>query len=280
MSAQGFGYWLQWQVGLCAVIIAGPAILALKYVNNSKQEPLNSVDLWKTCWKSVDPIWLLFYRACAFLCLAKMLYDFFAIFPIFTLVFYTQWTFILVTLYFGLGTIISAHGCFVARTELKGKPKSKTQQKAGFFGNLMQIMYLTGAGASMLTDIVFWCLILPFLTSMEFEMTLLIGAMHAVNAGFLIVDTALNRQPFPSLGFAYFVLFGALYIIFQWTIHAFGVDWWPYPFLELNTPWAPVCYFGLALVHIPCYWVYTLIVKAKGSILPTLFPRAFVRLHS
>lgn len=90
MSAQGFGYWLQWQVGLCAVIIAGPAILALKYVNNSKQEPLNSVDLWKTCWKSVDPIWLLFYRACAFLCLAKMLYDFFAIFPMFTLVFYTQ----------------------------------------------------------------------------------------------------------------------------------------------------------------------------------------------
>lgn len=90
MSAQGFGYWLQWQVGLCAVIIAGPSLVALKYVNNSKQEPLNSVDLWKTCWKSVDPIWLLFYRACAFLCLTKMLYDFFAIFPMFTLVFYTQ----------------------------------------------------------------------------------------------------------------------------------------------------------------------------------------------
>lgn len=90
MSAQGLGYWLQWQVGLCAVIIAGPSILALKYVRNSKQEPLNSVDLWSTCWKSVDPIWLLFYRAFAFLCMAKMLYDFLALFPVFTLVFYTQ----------------------------------------------------------------------------------------------------------------------------------------------------------------------------------------------
>ncbi|KAL6225645.1 hypothetical protein ACLB2K_004494 [Fragaria x ananassa] len=81
-------------------------------------------------------------------------------------------------------------------------------------------------------------------------------------------------------GFAYFVLFSCLYITFQWTIHALGVDWWPYPFLELNTPWAPVCYFGLALVHIPCYWIYTLVVKAKCSIFTRLFPRAFVRLHS
>lgn len=95
---------------------------------------------------------------------------------------------------------------------------------------------------------------------------------------------------------------------------------WPYPFLELNTPWAPVwyvvhqlwyvsahfnhlqlpinkerikiltlnfilrihscSYFGLALVHIPCYWIYTLVVKAKCSIFTRLFPRAFVRLHS
>ncbi|CAN6706210.1 unnamed protein product [Malus baccata var. baccata] len=284
------GYWLQWQVLVCALIIAAPAIVALKFAWKGKPEPpLKSVELWGTCWRTLDPLWLLFYRAFAFVLMAKLLFDMTSQFGLFTLVFYTQWTFALVMLYFGLGTIISAHGCWVGRSsyrddQIKGKVKPKSnqarnaiQQRAGFFGNLMLIMYQTCAGAVMLTDIVFWCLILPFLTSMEFQLTFLIGAIHALNAVFLIVDTALNRLPFSKLGFAYFALFGVLYISFQWLIHAFGVKWWPYPFLELNTPLAPLWYFGLAVWHIPCYWIYSLIINSKVSILPRLFPRSFLR---
>ncbi|XP_068303609.1 uncharacterized protein [Pyrus communis] len=284
------GYWLQWQVLVCALIIAAPATVALKFAWKGKPEPpLKSVELWGTCWRTLDPLWLLFYRAFAFVVMAKMLFDMTSQFGLFTLVFYTQWTFALVILYFGLGTIISAHGCWVGRSsyrddQIKGKVKPKSnqarnaiQQRAGFFGNLMLIMYQTCAGAVMLTDIVFWCLILPFLTSMEFQLTFLIGAIHALNAVFLIVDTALNRLPFSKLGFAYFALFGVLYISFQWLIHAFGVKWWPYPFLELNTPLAPLWYFGLAVWHIPCYWIYSLIISSKFSLLPRLFPRSFLR---
>ncbi|KAM2527961.1 hypothetical protein TB1_025156 [Malus domestica] len=284
------GYWLQWQVLVCALIIAAPATVALKFAWKGKPEPpLKSVELWGTCWRTLDPLWLLFYRAFAFVLMAKLLFDMTSQFGLFTLVFYTQWTFALVMLYFGLGTIISAHGCWVGRSsyrddQIKGKVKPKSnqarnaiQQRAGFFGNLMLIIYQTCAGAVMLTDIVFWCLILPFLTSMEFQLTFLIGAIHALNAVFLIVDTALNRLPFSKLGFAYFALFGVLYISFQWLIHAFGVKWWPYPFLELNTPLAPLWYFGLAVWHIPCYWIYSLIINSKLSILPRLFPRSFLR---
>ncbi|KAM1601616.1 hypothetical protein ACFX13_026403 [Malus domestica] len=284
------GYWLQWQVLVCALIIAAPATVALKFAWKGKPEPpLKSVELWGTCWRTLDPLWLLFYRAFAFVLMAKLLFDMTSQFGLFTLVFYTQWTFALVMLYFGLGTIISAHGCWVGRSsytddQIKGKVKPKSnqarnaiQQRAGFFGNLMLIIYQTCAGAVMLTDIVFWCLILPFLTSMEFQLTFLIGAIHALNAVFLIVDTALNRLPFSKLGFAYFALFGVLYISFQWLIHAFGVKWWPYPFLELNTPLAPLWYFGLAVWHIPCYWIYSLIIDSKVSILPRLFPRSFLR---
>ncbi|KAM1189959.1 uncharacterized protein LOC126612016 isoform X1 [Malus sylvestris] len=284
------GYWLQWQVLVCALIIAAPATVALKFAWKGKPEPpLKSVELWGTCWRTLDPLWLLFYRAFAFVLMAKLLFDMTSQFGLFTLVFYTQWTFALVMLYFGLGTIISAHGCWVGRSsyrddQIKGKVKPKSnqarnaiQQRAGFFGNLMLIIYQTCAGAVMLTDIVFWCLILPFLTSMEFQLTFLIGAIHALNAVFLIVDTALNRLPFSKLGFAYFALFGVLYISFQWLIHAFGVKWWPYPFLELNTPLAPLWYFGLAVWHIPCYWIYSLIINSKVSILPRLFPRSFLR---
>ncbi|KAM1718398.1 hypothetical protein ACFX11_026112 [Malus domestica] len=284
------GYWLQWQVLVCALIIAAPATVALKFAWKGKPEPpLKSVELWGTCWRTLDPLWLLFYRAFAFVLMAKLLFDMTSQFGLFTLVFYTQWTFALVMLYFGLGTIISAHGCWVGRSsyrddQIKGKVKPKSnqarnaiQQRAGFFGNLMLIIYQTCAGAVMLTDIVFWCLILPFLTSMEFQLTFLIGAIHALNAVFLIVDTALNRLPFSKLGFAYFALFGVIYISFQWLIHAFGIKWWPYPFLELNTPLAPLWYFGLAVWHIPCYWIYSLIINSKVSILPRLFPRSFLR---
>lgn len=52
---------------------------------------------------------------------------------------------------------------------------------------------------------------------------------------------------------------------------------WPYPFLELNTPLAPLWYLGLALWHIPCYWIYSLIINSKFAILPRLFPRSFLR---
>lgn len=51
---------------------------------------------------------------------------------------------------------------------------------------------------------------------------------------------------------------------------------WPYPFLELNTPWAPLWYFGMALVHIPCYGLYELLIKAKDQIFSRLFPQAFL----
>ncbi|KAF3965055.1 hypothetical protein CMV_010715, partial [Castanea mollissima] len=79
-------------------------------------------------------------------------------------------------------------------------------------------------------------------------------------------------------GFAYFVLWSCLYVTFQWVIHACGFHTqWPYPFLELNTPWAPIWYFSLALVHVLCYWIYVQIEKMKISVLPGLFPQAFVK---
>ncbi|KAD3068726.1 hypothetical protein E3N88_36606 [Mikania micrantha] len=101
-----------------------------------------------------------------------------------------------------LGTIISAHGCWKLFREhsisvpnqerdkfLKkdsspvedimvkdNEPSIKLQmqfnQEAGFWGNLMLNIYQTCAGAVVLTDIVFWCLLLPFQTGDDFKLTL------------------------------------------------------------------------------------------------------------
>ncbi|XP_023907506.2 uncharacterized protein LOC112019214 [Quercus suber] len=281
-------YWVQWQVPVCAFIIAAPAVLALRFVKKLKAQPLNYADLWTPCWKNFSPVWLLYYRAFAFVCLAWMLYEMVAFAGAFCFFFYTQWTFALVMVYFALGTIVSAYGCRLSSK----KPHSKNgdsaesvqreleeiQQKVGLWGYLMLITYQTCAGAVMLTDIVFWCILVPFLLGDQFSITLLIGGIHSLNAVFLILDTALNRLPLLWSGFAYFVLWSCLYVTFQWVIRACGFyKWWPYPFLELNTPWAPIWYFSLALVHVLCYWIYVQIEKMKISVLPRLFPQAFVR---
>ncbi|GAB4830628.1 hypothetical protein Ancab_020394 [Ancistrocladus abbreviatus] len=314
----GLEYWLQWQVPLCALIILLPVVIAVNIIKKSKKTTIDSLsrsDLWLPCWRRFSPTWLLIYRAFAFVCMACLLYQMVAFAGIFAFYFYTQWTFALVMVYFAVGTIISAQGCqmyskkptaeagemdkFLKNesedlkhsTNLSSMAKKNNtgslqkhynpdgnSEKPGFLGHFMHIVYQVSAGASVLTDIVFWCILVPMLSGKESEVTLLIGSIHSMNAVFLLIDSLLNSLPFEWLGFAYFVLWSALYIAFQWVLHACGFTWWPYPFLELSTPWAPVWYFGLALFHVPCYGLYLLVMTAKASssrLFPHAFPRSF-----
>ncbi|CAI0376646.1 unnamed protein product, partial [Linum tenue] len=133
----------------------------------------------------------------------------------------------------------------------------------------------TCAGAVILTDVVFWCLILPFESNQHFQLTM-VCKLQSTPYWFFLSQRCNMILPFPWFRIAYFVQWSCIYIVFQWVLHACGLSWWPYPFLELSTPWAPLWYFCLALVHVPCYGIYFLLVKAKYSILPKWFPAAFV----
>ncbi|KAH7864678.1 hypothetical protein Vadar_032528 [Vaccinium darrowii] len=284
------------------------------------QGHVSSTQLWTSCWRGLHPVYLLGLRLTAFLITSGFLaWDIIVDDPS-VLVYYTEWTFTLVIIYFGLGTIVSAHGCIVyysknppidingdseefitsnveegsiptsAATIFRAKETRGThiklqshhnqeaiQQRAGFWGYLMQASYQTCAGAVIITDLVFWCIILPFLPNVHLQLNLLMGSMHTLNAVFLLLDTAVNSLPFPWFRLAYFVLWSCCYVIFQWVIHACGYSMWPYPFLELSTPWAPLWYFCLAVVHIPCYGLYSLLIRAKISIFSRFFPQAFVK---
>ncbi|KAH1227127.1 hypothetical protein GmHk_10G027449 [Glycine max] len=333
-DTEGYKYWFRWQVPVCALILIVSIITASMQIVKAKAQPFYHNHLWLPCWRKLSPVWLFFSRAFAFLCLAHLHFDIIALDGAFPFYFYTQWTFTLVMIYFALGTIISAHGCWqyinkpplqngemaeflrrdleestnsIAYREKETKSSIRLQsqyiqeefnQRVGFWGYLMQITYqlrltneefpmsmhllgplYTSAGAIILTDIVFWCVIVPFLSISHFQLNMLMVSMHSLNAVFLLLDTALNNLPFPWFRLSYFVLWSCGYIIFQWVIHACGFTWWPYPFLELNTPWAPVWYLCLAVIHIPLYGMYSLIVKAKNTILPRFFPRAFLRTY-
>ncbi|GFP93608.1 hypothetical protein PHJA_001505200 [Phtheirospermum japonicum] len=262
-STEGLGYWLQWQVPVCALIFILPTAIAIRLLRKRTGDAVDPADLWAPCWRSLHPRWLLIYRAFSFLAMALFLYQTVADFGFFVFFFYTQWTFALVMVYFALATIVSIRGRVAKPIQnvekdkfLKKDSEEETiveQQQLGFLENLLQIVYQTCAGAVVLTDIVFWCLLLPFMSGENFQLTLIIGCMHSVNAVFLIIETALNRLPFTWFGIIYFVLWSGAYVVFQWVLHACCYTWWPYPFLDLSTPLAPLWYLGLALVHIPCY---------------------------
>ncbi|KAJ4968388.1 hypothetical protein NE237_015089 [Protea cynaroides] len=275
---------------------------------------LHSTQLWTTCWRRLHPAWLLALRMlCTALMVALLLCDV-GRYDASIFLYYTEWTFALVIVYFALGTVISAHGCWTCSkkpeyeesdhllkrnleecnkssttisfrsNKIKGTIKlqshqeqEETEQRAGFWGCLMGTIYQTCAGAVILTDLVFWFILVPFLSNEHFRLNLLMGCMHTLNVVFLLLDTALNRLSFPWFRLGYFVLWSCTYIIFQWVLHACGFTWWPYPFLELSTPWAPLWYFSLAVIHIPCYGIYALVVKAKSDVFSRFFPSAYIR---
>ncbi|XP_010533942.1 PREDICTED: uncharacterized protein LOC104809601 [Tarenaya hassleriana] len=316
-------YWLNWRVFLCALVLLFPltiaAILIWRYEGvkrrgrerrESQREPTGTVfedEAWNTCLKGIHPTWLLAYRVFAFVAMSALLIsnvvrDGGGIFY-----FYTEWTFTLVTLYFGYASSLSIYGCFFIHDKEDGRnmesytstdaaeqgvygltaideavniskasdtceevPLRKT---AGLWVYIFQVVFQTCAGAVVLTDIVFWLLLYPFTKGSK--LSFLAACMHSLNAVFLLGDTALNALRFPLFRIAYFVLWSVAFMMYQWIVHAFNNIWWPYQFLDLSSRYAPLWYLGVGVMHLPCYGLFALIFKLKNNLLQRLFPESY-----
>ncbi|XP_011086592.1 uncharacterized protein LOC105168273 isoform X1 [Sesamum indicum] len=305
-------YWLNWRFLLCAIwILVAMMIAALliwRYEGRSKPRYRQSGDeqeaagclyddeVWGTCSKSIHPIWMLAYRIVAFSVLLALLLADIIIHSGRKYYFYTQWTFTLVTLYFGLGSSLSIHGCLRYHREAEsrrhycvgpdadhgsyvplgenadlssmtgssnhhGEPNWRTAASA--WGYVFQIVFQMCAGAVALTDIVFWSIIYPSLITRNYRLTFLVLCMHSVNAVLLLGDAILNSLRFPFFRIAYFVLWTCIYVIFQWIIHAFVSMRWPYSFLDLSSPYAPLWYFAIGLLVFPCFGIFIIIFRVK-----------------
>ncbi|OWM71524.1 hypothetical protein CDL15_Pgr005711 [Punica granatum] len=72
-----------------------------------------------------------------------------------------------------------------------------------------------------------------------FQMTV---NVHTLNFALLLGDTALNCLRVPWYRISYFILWTSAFVIFQWVLHACFSVWWPYPFLDLSSPYSPLWY--------------------------------------
>lgn len=319
-------YWLNWRFLLCALWVLADMVFAAfliwKYEGRNRTNAattgnqreaagiLYKDEAWTPCVKGIHPAWLMAFRVFAFLLMLALITgntvaDGGGIF-----IYYTQWTFTLVTVYFGLASAFSIYGCWhyrdgsgykVANRNLDTErgtyvppsfgdtastsvmPKScdnhqehYVREIAGTWGYLFQILYQISAGAVVLTDVVFWLVLVPFfLAAVDYDLSFYVVSMHTVNA-VLLGDTILNCMRFPVFRISYFILWTCTYVIFQWIIHALIDFAWPYPFLDLSSSYAPLWYVCVGVLHIPCYGIIALIVKLKHFWLSRSFPDSYL----
>ncbi|KAI3501781.1 hypothetical protein L1887_29797 [Cichorium endivia] len=304
-------YWLNWRFFLCALwliiaLIAAAILIIIFEVFNKKPsrkkdnehdvEPIRILyedETWRTSLKKLHPVWLLVSRLIAFgvmlsIIIANLIHS-----GPNVLFFYTQWTFILVTFYFGLGSSLSIHGCYKYWNEIgdddnnnhvldpergtclhimpinpNNHKETHVRKTAGIWGYSFQIIFQICAGAVVLTDSVFWFIIYPiYLRPTGYTFNFFDVCLHSLNVILLLIDVILNRLRFPFFRLAYFALWTCIFVIFQWIVHACVSMWWPYPFLDLSSPHAPIWYLGVAFIHLPAYGFFALLVRGKQLLL-------------
>lgn len=303
------GYWLNWRVYLCVVPVLLSMVLAcltiwkressrnltFDYGENQQDSTLCGDEAWKPCLKDIHPVCLLAFRVISFSSLLASLIAKIHVSHGTIFYYYTQWTFTLVTIYFGCASMLSVYGCCmyrkststilndnIARIDAEQGPNVpllhqdatdiQKNQIAPVWSYIFQILFQISAGAVMLTDCVYWLIIFPFLTLRDYDLNFMTVNMHTLNLVLLFGDAALNCLRIPWSGMSFFVLWTGVYVIFQWIIHACVSIWWPYPFLDLSSLYAPLWYLVLALMHIPCYGFFMLILELKHYFLSKWFP--------
>lgn len=141
------------------------------------------------------------------------------------------------------------------------------QEDAGVEGYVTQCVFQTVLPAAFLTDLVYWGLLVPLFLPSNFRHSFIDINMHGVNLVLLTVEFCLNSLRFPWFRISYLILWSSMYCFLQWTLHSAGITrFWPYPFMNVDTPYAPAWYFSIIAFHGICYAICLLLALAKQSI--------------
>ncbi|CAK9858085.1 unnamed protein product [Sphagnum jensenii] len=283
MFVESFSLHSPWQIEIC-----GTPFITLLIIGVSWLE-----ELWMSCGGAVRPELLLLFRALAVAYLLPQLLYNIVKDGVSGYFFYTQWTFTLLILYFSLALRVSVdhfvnekfNRSLPARIEspdfgdeqvmldeddeVEGAGVRSILQngKDRIAGYVTQAVFQAVLPAVLLTDMVYWCLLVPFVLPKTTRHTFIDVNMHAVNALLLLTEFGLNSLRFPWFRIGYIILWSASYTYFQWILFTTGLSHkWPYPFMDVETPWAPAWYLFIIVFHGICFALCLLLALGKQSI--------------
>ncbi|KAF5730860.1 hypothetical protein HS088_TW19G00460 [Tripterygium wilfordii] len=193
-------YWLNWRFLLCGIwvviVIVFSSLIIWKNEDCGRKKGVSGEtkletertllyedETWRPCLKGIHPAWLLAFRVSSFFVLVVLLAIATVVDGSSIFYYYTQWTFILVTFYFGLGSLFSMYGCYQYHKRVGGDKVDNVEvdaeqgtsaapahrQAAGKWAYLFQIIFQMNAGAVLLTDCVFWFILVPLLEIKDYN---------------------------------------------------------------------------------------------------------------
>ncbi|GMF18411.1 unnamed protein product [Phytophthora lilii] len=121
--------------------------------------------------------------------------------------------------------------------------------------------------ASLLICVVVWTVLYPYAVKTGHPERILNGVsycQHGVNVLLLQIDFFASRHLVSRDALPLVMGWPALYAVFAWIVHGtVAKGFWPYPFLQLDTPWAPFWYGGLLAAHILALMLVMMLSKIK-----------------
>mmetsp|Transcript_25321 Transcript_25321/g.28166 ORF Transcript_25321/g.28166 Transcript_25321/m.28166 type:complete len:245 (-) Transcript_25321:91-825(-) len=163
--------------------------------------------------------------------------------------FFTVWNYIVLTIFFGIGSYLSMHRYFFSDDFLRQR------ETIGFVGKSFLVLFQVCCVMSLLVDSVTWIILYPTFKGTE-EEALLINFVsynqHGTNFICLLIEFALNLMPVYAVHVSFALYWGVLYACFALLYKVFGGDW-RYPFLDTKSPFAVAWYVGISL-FILAFW--------------------------
>lgn len=143
----------------------------------------------------------------------------------------------------------------------------ETQVEASVEGYVTQCVFQAVLPAAVLTDLIYWGFLVPVFLPPNWQHSFIDINKHAINLVILIIEFSLNSLRFPWFRVSYFILWSTAYVSFQWICHSAGiVHYWPYPFMNVDTPYAPAWYFFIIFCHGICFAICLLLAFCKQNV--------------
>lgn len=192
------------------------------------------------------------------------------------LLFYTSWNFIAQGVYFG---IAAARTLQVRRLQqgsrrgyapLLDETRSTGAATGSHHGWIrLELALDVCLATSILISVIVWTILYPYAVKMHYPEKFLNWvsySQHALNVVFLQVDFLSTRHAVSLRALPLLIAWPSVYSVFTWILHGtVAKGFWPYPFMEVNTPYAPLWYVGLLVAHTLGFAIVYAISRCKAS---------------